>query len=61
MKQDAAADHVRCPKCFSIDVRFSRRGLWDMILDRLFHMEVFRCRNCRKRFHQYVPDAPNES
>ena len=52
----ASAGHVRCPKCFSLDVRYSKRGMWDSFLDLLFHMEVFRCRSCRKRFHLYIPD-----
>lgn len=60
MKQDTATEPVRCPKCFSIDVRYSKRGVWDVVLDRLFHMEVFRCRHCRKRFHQYVPNDDSE-
>ena len=51
----ATTEHVRCPKCFSIDVRYSKRKLWDTILDSLFHMEVFRCRSCRTRFHEVVP------
>jgi DNA-directed RNA polymerase subunit RPC12/RpoP len=55
MKKNTASEQVRCPKCFSIDVRYSKRGVWDSILDTLFHMEVFRCRNCRKRFHQFIP------
>ena len=54
MKKNAASEHVRCPKCFSIDVRYSKRNLWDVFLDSVFHMEVFRCRNCRRRFHQFV-------
>jgi len=35
--------------------RYSKRNFWDTFLDSVFHMEVFRCRNCRKRFHQFVP------
>lgn len=57
MKSDGGGDHVRCPNCYSLDVRYSRRGLWDVILDRLFHLEVFRCRSCRKRFHRRVSTA----
>jgi uncharacterized protein with PIN domain len=62
MKSDANATvgHARCPKCFSLDVRYSKRGMWDTVLETLFHMEVFRCRNCRKRFHLFVPDEPND-
>jgi hypothetical protein len=55
-RNGAASEHVRCPKCFSLDVRYSRRNWWDTLLDALFRMEVFRCRNCRKRFHQFVPE-----
>jgi phage FluMu protein Com len=51
---------VRCPKCYSLDVRYSKRGLWDSVLDRFFQMEVFRCRSCRKRFHVYIPDEEPE-
>jgi DNA-directed RNA polymerase subunit RPC12/RpoP len=61
MNKPTAGEHVRCPKCFSIDVRYSKRGLWDAILDRFFHMEVFRCRNCRKRFHQFVPEEEHDA
>lgn len=56
-----SAGHVRCPKCYSLDVRYSKRGMWDSMLDLLFHMEVFRCRSCRKRFHLYIPDDGEDS
>ena len=56
-----SAGHVRCPKCYSLDVRYSKRGMWDSVLDLLFHMEVFRCRSCRKRFHLYIPDDAEKS
>jgi len=59
-KASSGSGHVRCPKCFSLDVRYSKRGMWDSILDFLFHMEVFRCRSCRRRFHLYVPDDGDE-
>src|ERR1044071_7516291 len=45
--RSASSEHVRCPKCLSIDVRFSKRRVWDSLLEMLFHWEVFRCRNCR--------------
>jgi hypothetical protein len=59
-KGSAGSGQVRCPNCFSLDVRYSKRGMWDSILDFLFHMEVFRCRSCRRRFHLYVPDDGDE-
>jgi len=52
----ATSEPVRCPKCLSIDVRYSKRRLWDVLLETVFHWEVFRCRNCRHRFHEYFPD-----
>ncbi len=60
-KAKSSAGHVRCPKCFSLDVRYSKRGMWDAVLDMLFHMEVFRCRSCRKRFHLYIHDDEEAS
>ena len=52
----ADTDAVRCPQCRSIDVRFSHRRLWDHVLS-WFKLEVFRCRNCRKRFRERIVDA----
>ncbi len=52
----AATEPVRCPKCLSIDVRYSKRRTWDTLLEMLLHWEVFRCRNCRHRFHGYVAE-----
>ena len=62
MKPDvrSTAGNVRCPKCLSIDVRYSKRGVWDTVLETLFHMEVFRCRHCRNRFHLYVPEEQDD-
>ena len=57
-KPDTSA--VRCPRCLSLDVRYSKRRAWDGILEMLLHLEVFRCRNCRKRFHVYIADDEEE-
>jgi len=52
MKPEQGA--LRCPKCFSVDVRYGHREWLDEILEWLFSMEVFRCRACRKKFHKVI-------
>ena len=52
---------VRCPRCGSSKVRYSRKQtIWDSILDLLFSMEAFRCRSCRARFHKFDPGEDEE-
>jgi DNA-directed RNA polymerase subunit RPC12/RpoP len=47
---------VRCPKCASSHVRYSyTQSTWDLLLDLLFSMDAYRCRNCRARFHKFDP------
>ena len=52
---------VRCPKCGSLDVRYSySQTTWDTIIETLFSMEAFRCRSCRRRFHKFDPAGDDE-
>jgi hypothetical protein len=45
---------VRCPKCGSADIRYSRkRGVLDSVMDVFFSMDAFRCRSCRGRFRKF--------
>lgn len=45
---------VRCPNCYSSDVRLSHQTRLDWILGVLFRWKAFRCRNCRHRFHRRI-------
>jgi hypothetical protein len=54
-------ERVRCPKCASMDVRYSHtQSKWDMLLDLLFSMDAFRCRSCRARFHKFDPGGDDD-
>jgi DNA-directed RNA polymerase subunit RPC12/RpoP len=58
---DNNKDVVRCPKCASVDVRYSyTQTTWDLLLDLLFSMDAFRCRSCRHRFHKFDPRGPED-
>lgn len=43
---------IRCPGCYSADVRLGHKRAWDKFLQSLMGLEVFRCRVCRIRFHK---------
>ena len=47
---------LRCPKCKSTDVRYSRERTLLDVIPRLFAMRPVRCRFCRKRFFGRVAE-----
>jgi DNA-directed RNA polymerase subunit RPC12/RpoP len=51
-----ATEPVRCPKCSSIDVRFSEQPTFLDVVFRLFGMDAVRCHHCRARFYSRIDD-----
>jgi hypothetical protein len=49
---------MECPKCHSDDLTKSRRRFADTIFLPLLRAEVFRCRDCHKRFWVCVQWGP---
>jgi ribosomal protein L37AE/L43A len=41
---------MQCPRCSSDDVKRSRRKFWERFVLALFRAQIFRCRDCKKRF-----------
>jgi hypothetical protein len=49
---------MQCPKCQSNDIQRSRRRLLDHALLPLVRAQVYRCRDCKKRFWAGVQWGP---
>jgi ribosomal protein L37AE/L43A len=41
---------LQCPKCKSNDISRSRRKLWERVVLFVLKAQVYRCRDCRRRF-----------
>jgi hypothetical protein len=41
---------LKCPKCQSNDIARSRRRLWERLVSFALKAQVYRCRDCRRRF-----------
>src|SRR5580704_13311054 len=41
---------IECPKCQSTDVTRSRRRFWERVVLYFLRAQVYRCRDCKKRY-----------